>query len=378
MKNNLKRLLAAALIITNIGTFNISSLAESEVKTTYTLDEATELAMKYNTGLLLSDIQSEELSNTLSLIRRGEKSLEDSKNILQAAGQGVSGMNSYESFKVSSGYQADVIKSNKDLMEESSDIQEYTMKLVVKNAYNKVQINKKKSESAKRNYNLAVEQKNNSSIKLKAGIISEIQYKSIELEANGAEIAMIKADNDYKKSLIDFNEMIGIDINIDTKLTTEIKFEEKVIDKSEEKIALLKDKDLELKMAINNNANIKREEKLVRGYYGSGSTEYDNAKLASERSDLELKNQIIKTDKKIIITHMDLEILSKNLKLMEERVSLMKLMLGLTDIRQKAGMATESEVIKSSLNYIDAENEYLDLLNTYDMLIEMYNGNIMK
>ena len=70
--------------------------------------------------------------------------------------------------------------------------------------------------------------------------------------------------------------------------------------------------------------------------------------------------------------------MKKSLELMEKRVSLMEAVLGLTNIRKTAGMATESDVIKASIDFNKAKCEYLELLSSYNMIVQMFDKNIVN
>ena len=69
--------------------------------------------------------------------------------------------------------------------------------------------------------------------------------------------------------------------------------------------------------------------------------------------------------------------MQKTVKLMQDKADLMKLALGIANVRKNYGTATENDIIQASINYNAAVNEYYQMVLNYNMLVALFEKNIM-
>ncbi len=352
--------------------------ASAEEVMSFTLSEAVEYAVKNNKSVLINKLKDTELSYSIRLAEDAVHDMDQAEKMIRAQGGSLSELySSFEVLKVKQGYYELITNLGKNLVELSNTVSEESIRMLVENAYLNTLISKSKAENADKNLEMVKTQAGFSKTKLDLGMISELDYRGINLQLKSAEADQMNANNEYKKALMSFNELLGlkIDTSIILKTSVDAKQNEKKTDES--KLLNVKKKSISLLKLKNDLEALKKEESVTRGFYGNGDRT-KSVQLAIQQKEIEIQSEEIKIEKNLVGMEMDLAVMQKRLEITKENAEISNLLLGLANIRRGLGMVKEVDVIKSSVDLLTAQNQYLDLLNLYNMSITSYNNNLIN
>lgn len=347
----------------------------------FSLEEAVNYAMENNKDIINMKLQQDQLEYSISDVRSLRKTAVDVMDAAKMSGmassQLTSSLKNFDSYLLRQKYTERELKGKEKLLEKSKLLQEEVTKFMVENAYYNVLITRIKHEDAKRNCEVITNQKNAGTIKLAAGLISDMAYKSLEISEKAAEISLLNAEFALKEAEMDFNGLLGIELEAKVNLTTPLEASPKEIVFDENKKESLRVNDLTFENATHTYTFFVEYEKYAKAYYGKNSNTYKSINAQLKTQEITYDNAKDTLERKIMSTYNNLEVLGKTVQIMKEKSELMKLALGITNIRKSYGTATEDEVINASIEYNSALNEYYEMVLNYNMLVSMFEKNIM-
>lgn len=355
----------------------------------FSLESAIEYAIKNNKDIMNIKLQQDQMGYSISEVRTLRKTavdmMEAAMNATDENGNPISisdnpmasGLRNFDSYLLRQKYTESELKSREKILEKSKILQEEITKFMVENAYYNVLITQIKYDDAKRNCDVITNQKNVGTIKLSAGLISDMTYKSLEISEKAAQISLVNAEFALKESKMDFNELLGLELNAVVNLTTALEPSPKELIFDDNKKEMLKQNDLTFANATHTYTFFVEYEKYAKAYYGKNNNNYKSINSQLKTHEITYANAKNTLERKIMSTYNNLEVLGKTVQIMKEKAELMKLALGITNIRKNYGTATEDEVINASIEYNNALNEYYEMVLNYNMLVSMFEKNIM-
>lgn len=378
-----KRIILTSLLLALVLLFNTNVYAQGEDKTTFTVEEAVNYALAHNGDILKTKFQNEELDMSLSGIRSTRKGLNQLIEYWELTEQSVVDnmaemkINNFDSYLLRNKVTEARLAKQKELSQKGYDMRTEMVKLNVEKAYYNVLITKISYDDAKRNCDVVKKQTDNGAIKLKYGTISEIDYKSLEISQNAAELALVQAEFAYKEAKMDLNELLGFDYNKELTLTSNLEISKTDITLTENKKEDLRKNNITFLMAEQTYNNAVEDEKYAKAYYGSNSDSYKSYKIKKQEAEITFANDKNNLERTILSSYNSLDVMQKTVKIYSDKKDLMKLALGIQEIRLKYDTATEDDVITASINYNTALNDYYNMLLNYNMLAKLFEKNII-
>lgn len=389
MKNKIIKLVMCVLALCMILNTNVSYAATTKTTTanqtkTFTVDEAIKYALSNNGDILKVKFQQDQLGYTITGIKDGRKMVE----ALIEMAENTPGVSVVETLQAKGQYNFDgyllrqkfterQLSAQKNLLNMQYTMRTELIKLSVENAYYKVLMQKIAYDDAKRNLDVVKKQTELGAIKLKYGTISELDYKSLEINQNAAEISLLNAEFAMKEANYDFCDLLGLSYDTTLNLTSPLEVKVKDITLTEKKKTDLKNNDVVFQSAKTTYDFAEEKNRLAKAYYGSSSNEYKNEELTFKAEEINYKNAQNTVERKIISTQNTLEVMKKTVAIYKDKKDLMNLALGIANIRLNYGTATNDDVITASINYNNALNEYYDMVMNYNMMVSLYDKNIM-
>lgn len=273
----------------------------------------------------------------------------------------------------------------KDELEEKRDSIKYDMKIKRINLDENIKASifsaeqkyidhvKKLSDQKVKKFELDIKQKKNDALKLKyeLGFISKKEYDSNVMDITDSKKEYLKIENELKMQLKDLKFILGLpideEVEIDTNIETDLEEIEK-IDLESDTEDMIKNS----KLLQRNRIQIEQAEKVSSedGY------EMDNLELGLEKNDTSLKLNFERKYNDLVNSHDDVKSLYEKVKQKEDELSVLYVKHNYGFISKNELKYFESEIEKQNclLN-----NSLKDLYTNYIQYLKMRDGysNIM-
>lgn len=286
-------------------------------------------------------------------------------------------LRNFDSYLLRNKFTEKQLENQKKVLKKTEDMQTELTKLLITNAYYDVLMKKIAYDDAVRNLDLVHKQTEAGKVKLKYGTASDMSVKTLEVGEKGAEIAKLQAANDYEDSKMNLNELLGLPFDATVTLTSKLDVKQTSITETDSKKKALKDNDITFYAAQIAWDESQEKLKYAKAYYGTSDNNYKTQVKQNDIDKLTYDNAVNTVEKKIISTYNNLTLMKNTVKLMGDKADLMKLALGIANVRKDYGTATENDVVQASINYNSALNEYYQMILNYNMLVTLFEKNIM-
>lgn len=202
----------------------------------------------------------------------------------------------------------------------------------------------------------------------KLGTIAKGDVVAVEALVAGSEAALAAAKNDYERAVMRLNEKIGLDIETDLVLTDKFQYSPmKEVDVNEEVYKAL-ETNVEIVKAREQQAVAEKQYEIASKYLGGGVTVYETAKITAEMADIGTKKQEVATRLAVKESYMKIKALEKQIAFQQKEVEKQKEVLRITMLKFKAGLVTNQDVRKTTLDYEEAELKLAESIYSYNTL----------
>jgi len=173
-----------------------------------------------------------------------------------------------------------------------------------------------------------------------------------------------------KQARMDFNNLIGLALDDEAKLTSSFNFAPLEFNLDEIK-EMAKEKDITY-IQLHENYKVQQETfNLARGYYTPNVYTYQEAERNYNIAKLKLQNADQELELKIRKAYLNTEAAKERYKLMEKSVEQSRESYRLTKLRYEVGMATLLDIERSSGELDNAKAELLSAIYDYNLAAAM-------
>lgn len=254
------------------------------------------------------------------------------------------------------------------LAKEQQKLKEKKLKLDVENAYYSVLKTAQILEVKKATLKYAQDQLKIAQDSLKVGTMSKGDVIGVEALVAASQAGVTKAQNDYDMAVMEFNKLVGLELDTPVKLTTSFDFVKatdiKVTDAVYEALA----NNIEIVTVKEDQAVKKVEFEVAQKFYGGGVTSFEAAKLAQKAADIKVKKQELDTTLEVKKSYLSLLSLEQQINWSKKEVEKQQENQRIFVLKYKSGLATGQDVQKATIDLEDARQKLAESIYTYNAL----------
>lgn len=355
------------------------SETNKEKITSLSLQDSIDLAIKNDPDLAVAKIEHEQAKVNLKRAKDGAKDISNARKVPKSV---ISAMDpiasatiyTYDAYLAEAAYPRAMEMAEK-LTDKSIEFQENVLKFQVENAYYTVLKAEKELQNASDSLYRAKEQLRIANVGFNVGTNAKVDVIGAEVLVSAQELAHAHAKNSLKQVRMDFNDLIGLSLDDEVKLTSTFAFSPVVFDL--EKIGkTAREKDLTY-IQLHENREVQKETfEVAKSYYTPNVYTYKEAQQNLEIAELNLKNVEQDLDLKIEKAFLTTETAKERHKLMEKSVEQATESYRLTKLRYEVGMATLLDMEKANGDVDKAKIELLSAIYDYNLAATMLEHGI--
>ncbi|QPM67745.1 TolC family protein [Atribacter laminatus] len=227
---------------------------------------------------------------------------------------------------------------------------------------------------AQENINRSQKQLENVRAKYSLGMVAQIDVISAEYELSKAQSDRLNAESNLQIAKMNFNQLLGRDLNIPVELTSELTFNPSVVDLKQSTDYALTHR-LEIKKAEDEVALKTKEVQVNTNDY----TPLLNQKKS--QVDLEISKVSLKSIQNNILIELQqnyesLKTTERNVPLQEKNLTKANEYLKIAEARFDAGAITSIELIDARNDAYEAENAYLQAVFDYNVAMSKFYNSL--
>ena len=329
-----------------------------------TLEESIKMAVEKHPDIAVAKIEHEQARADLRKARRDAKDINDLRKM-----PGMPGLYSYDVYLAER-----VLPKTMEMLEVLSDkgleFRTNLVKFQVENAYYGVLKAERELQNSIDSLSRAREQLRLAKVGLDVGVNAQVDVLGAEVLAASQELAVTFAKNALQQARMDFNNLIGLALDDEVKLTSSFSFAPVEFNLDEIK-EMAKEKDITY-IQLHESYKVQTEAfNLAKGYYTPNVYTYQEAERDYNMAKLKLQNADQELDLKIRKAYLNTEAAKERYKLMEKSVEQARESYRLTKLRHEVGMATLLDIERASGELDNAKTELLSAIYDYNLAAAM-------
>ncbi|HBY19750.1 MAG TPA: hypothetical protein DEG71_01870 [Clostridiales bacterium] len=369
MKKIIAMVLCFTFVFANIAFAADEVLTNEVTPLKFSIAEAIAYAKEHNYEILLAQIDEKNMKTSKNSAKDAESAAKDwykeNKN-----------NDNFSSYKTRAGYNTQSVKNQEKMLILKNTQKGLSLEVSVETAYynlseKKMAYDFKKNTCEQINNNLEISQK-----KLAIGDISELNYKKVELEKGTSDISLMSAESDYKKAMMDFNQVLGLPLMQEVRLTDEITGFAYNVPTFDEKLDELKLIDSTYVQNMLDAELFESEKRLTKTYYGGSSDQYKQLLLSEQQNQINDKHYYETMEYNLIFDIINLNIAARNITLDKQLIDISKLTLDVAKQKYAAGLISEMDMISAELDYQNAKLKYVQELHSYKTQVLKFDKNV--
>ena len=328
------------------------------------LDEAIEMAMEENAEINLARVGVEKAKTNLRKVNRRADNLEDARDAGASFRQ--IGISSYD-YALSTRVAPRSAEMELLLAERGLEATKRGIKISVENAYYDVLKAEGERENVKGALRRAEEHLRLAEVGYEVGSAARLEIINAEVNLAGKKAAVTAAENAYKASIMDFNNVIGLPLDEKVNLTSSFEFEPAEIELSAV-IEEAKEYDISYLAAQEGKAVAEKVFEVASGHYTpnvftyrEAEYDYEEAKMEADQAEKELELNVNKA-------YLNLKSAEERYNTVEKSVKQAEESYRLTKLRYEVGMSTQLEMEDAGGNHDEAKAELLNALYDYNLM----------
>ncbi|HAN10345.1 MAG TPA: hypothetical protein DCP90_07010 [Clostridiales bacterium] len=372
----MKRIITLTLCI--MFTFSNIVFAADVVATTTTesssvlqlsIAEAIAYGKEHNYEIILAKIDEENMKTS-------KKSAKDAESTAKDSYAENKNSDNFSSYKTRNGYNTLSVKNQEKMLNLKNTQKMLSLEISVETAYYNLSEKKTTYDIKKRTTDQITTQLGIAETKLKLGSISQLDYKKIVLEKGTADVALMSSEADYKKAMMDFNQIIGLPLRQEVALTDEVGPFTYAMPTFDEKLEELKTTDTTYIQYVLNKELSELENKLTRAYYGVNSDQYKQLLKTEEQTQINFNRYLETLEYNLIFDIINLNIAARNITLDGQSIEIAKLTLDAAKQKYSVGLISDMDMIAAELDYQNAELKYIQEIHSFKTQVLKFKNNI--
>jgi len=341
------------------------------------LEESIEMALKNNPAVEIAQIALDKASMELKQADKAARDIVDGRKAASELPAGMDiGLYSYDMYIVER-----IVPKQKAMLEvineKSLEFKVNVLKIQVEQAYYGVLKAQRELLNAMDSLSRAKEQLRLAQVGMEVGTNAKLDVLNAEIMVASQEVAVSYAKNNLQEKTMEFNNIIGLPLDAQVKLTSEFEFEPAVFN-LDEVMEAAKEKDLTY-ITLNEAYKVQKALlDLAKGHYTPNVFAYRDAEYGYRTAKLELQNADQDLELKITKAYFKLLSASERYQLMEKSVEQARESYRLTKLRYEVGMSTQLELEKAGGELDKAKTELLGALYDYNLLVSMFKNSIFE
>lgn len=345
---------AMLLITLAVGGITYAQSTGPQVKE-LSLQQAIDLAMANNNDLKLARIETKKAERDLVLAEKNADDIDLDK------------MNTYDLGKLK-WVAPRAAQMAVTLAREKEKVTEKSTKLAVEGAYYNVLKAEKMLQIKKDTLNYAKDQLAIVQNSYQLGTVAKSDVLAVEALVAASEAGVTSAQNDLSLAVMKLNELIGLDIDTQLKLTDKFEYVPmKDVNVADEVYKALQN-NIEIISVRENQAVKEKEYEVARKYYSGGVVYFDKAKLDAEAANVAVNKQEVATTLAVKQDYLSLKALEKSIAYKQKEVEKQREVVRIDMLKFKAGLLTNQDVKKSTIDLETAEQGLTELIYNYNQL----------
>lgn len=332
-----------------------------------------ELSIEKSIELALAD--NSQIKQAKLAVEKSEVGLEKAKTF--AEDDNIPGMakNTIEEGKLKKLYprQAEAALT---IDKKSEEFTEKRIKLEVEKTYYDVLKKAKLLEVKKLTLQRAQEQVRLAQANFKAGRLAKVDVTSAETLAAAAQAEVSVYDTQYKVAVMNFNKLIGLDVDTPVKLTAKLTY------------APLAKIDLEksIRDALENSVDLvaEREKKAVsdvllglqKSYYSAAVFSYQEQQIETKKAELNLKDKEIEMRIAVKQAYLNLRSAEDRIKVLSKSLEKQKESVRIATLKYKVGLATNADLLDVNVALDEIEEKYAGAVYDFNVAKAQFENNL--
>lgn len=336
-----------------------------------TLEESIKMAVESHPDIAVAQLEHEQARANLKSAERNAKDIDDLRKI-----PGMRELYSYDVY-VSEKVLPRTMEMLEVLADKGLEFKTNMLRFQVENAYYDVLKAERELQNTTDSLSRAKEQLRLAKMGLDLGVNAQVDVLGTEVFVATQELTVAFAKNSLEQARMDFNNLLGVALDDEVKLTSSFKFspvEFNLVEIGE----MAREKDLTY-IQLHEDHKVQTEAfNLAKGYYTPNVYAYQDAERAYKIAELKLQNADQDLDLKIKKAHLNTVTAKERHNLMEKSVEQASENYRLTKLRYEVGMATLLDLEKASGELDNAKTELLTAIYDYNLAAAMLQYGIFN
>lgn len=347
-----------------VGTFTSAEEGTEQVKS-LTVEQAVDLAMKNNNSILRAQVGVEKAELELEKAKRAADDFVD----INAETVDMAKVKEYYPLAA---------EATLNINKKTNEFTKKSIKYAVEELYYAVVKAEKMLAIKMLSVQQAEEQLRLAELNYKVGRFAKVDVTSVEVLLAAARTELAAMETQYKVTKMNFNKLIGLDLDAQIKLTSDMTYKpievkdlnsfiEKALADSVEVISIkeqlkIKEKDYDL---------------YVR-YYSAGVDSAKERGIDLKDANLQLQETEIKMRLDVKSAYYQLKTSEQNIKVLEKALAKQEENLRLANLRYKVGIATNSELLDANVALEKARQDYTSAIYDYSIAKAKFENGIFS
>ncbi len=328
-----------AVLLLVLPASSIFAEATEETGLKLSLAEAVNYALEHNPNVQLARVTLEEAEKKLDEAENNQDNMEDAVD----AGYTPS----FEENKALD-YYPDAAKRGFDLAEVNLDYTKRSVRLAVEQAYYNVLSAEIKLQANEAAYRRMIEQQKNAEVQFAAKTVAKNDLLNAQVQVAKAQVDLNTAKKDLAVARMELNRALGVELNKQYRLTTKLAYVPAGELNLEEIEARAGEKDAELAAARVVYENSKDAFEYTAKYYTPNVYKYREAKLDADRAEVSYQEAKKDLQLRIFKAYQNLLVADDNYNMLVKSVEQARESMRLAEVRYRAGVTTNLEVLQAS------------------------------
>lgn len=341
-----------------ISSFAFAGEREHQVKK-ISLDQAINLAMENNTDLKLARLAVDKAEVAYDRAKDMAETMQDKRDLGKTLG-------TLEEEKVISVYPRQALMGL-NIAQKVTGVTEKSTRLAVQNAYYEVLKNEKLLQVKQMLYKQAQEQVRLAEANYRVKRFAKVDVDTAKVMAASAKAKLLGYETQYKVTVLNFNKLVGLDVDTQVKLTGKLEYKP------------LNDLDLEasIKDALKNSVEMVQAKEqaevselelaTAEKYFPRNVYSTKEKVIAAKEAELKLQRQEVDTRIAVKAAYLSLRTAEEKIKVLSKSLEQQKENLRIVTLKYKAGMATNTELSDANIALEQAEQQYAEAVFDYNL-----------
>lgn len=210
----------------------------------------------------------------------------------------------------------------------------------------------------------------------KAGRSAKVDVTTMEASEANAMADVSVYETGYKVAVMNFNKIIGLDIDTPVKLTAKLSYVPLT------KIDLAKSVQAGLESSVDLVAE--REKKAIsdvvlelqNSYYSAGTYAYQSQQIDGKKSDITIKDKEIDMRIAVQQAYLSLRSAEDRIKFFGKMLDKQKETLRITTLKYKVGLATNADILDANVALDDSQEKYAGAIYDFNVNKAKFENNL--